>query len=135
MSNNDIEKFLSDKITYEMTNNKFGKPVVCITTGEQFMTAMEASRKYKISDGGIRLCCQGKMDTSGRLDDGTSLRWVYWEDYIKMTNEEIESIITTQYQKALKILTDAMPKLHETAKVLFEKEKITGEEFIAIMEN
>lgn len=120
MSKNDIEKFLSDKITYEMTNNKFGKPVVCITTGEQFMTAMEASRKYKISDGGIRLCCQGKMDTSGRLDDGTSLRWVYWEDYIKMTDEEIESIKNSVKSRIKKVVC-------LNTKVVFNSATIAGQ--------
>ena len=59
----------------------------------------------------------------------------YSQKTAAIIDEEIESIITTQYQKALKLLSDAMPKLHETAKVLFEKEKITGEEFIAIMQN
>ena len=44
-------------------------------------------------------------------------------------------MVMTQYQKALSILKDAMPKLHETAKVLFENEKISGDEFRSIMEN
>ena len=39
-----------------------------------------------------------------------------------------------QYAKALELLNGAMPKLHEVAKVLFEKEKISGDEFRAIME-
>ena len=40
-----------------------------------------------------------------------------------------------QYQKALELLRDAMPKLHETAKILFEREKISGEEFRELMES
>ena len=31
-------------------------------------------------------------------------------------------------------MNNAMPKLHAVAKVLFEKEKISGDEFRAIME-
>ena len=56
------------------------------------MTATDASIKYNISDSGIRFCCQHKIDTSGQLNDGTRLRWVYWSDYIKMTKEEIEAL-------------------------------------------
>ena len=41
----------------------------------------------------------------------------------------------TQYEKALNLLKEAMPKLHETAKILFEREKISGEEFRTIMES
>ena len=92
MTEDDIQKYLSNKLNYEMTNDVFGKPVVCVTTGEQFMTAMDASRKYNVSDGGIRFCCQGKLNASGQLEDGTPLRWVFWEDYIKMTDEEIKLI-------------------------------------------
>ena len=51
------------------------------------------------------------------------------------SRKEIESIVMTQYQKAIKILTDATAKLHETAKLLFEKEKISGDEFRTLMEN
>lgn len=104
MSEEDIQNFLSDKLKYEMTNDVFGKPVVCVTTGEQFMTAMDASRKYNISDGGIRLCCQGKLNTSGRLKDGTSLRWVYWEEYIKMSEDEIDAIKNSTKSRIKKVV-------------------------------
>lgn len=104
MSDKDVEKFLSDKIEYEMTNDVFGKPVVCVTTGEQFMTAMDASRKYKVADNGIRFCCQGRMNTSGKLEDGTPLRWVFWEDYIKMTEEEIEAIKNSTKSRIKKVV-------------------------------
>ena len=92
MSEDDIKKFLLNKLEYERINENFGKAVVCITTGEEFMTATDASIKYNISDSGIRFCCQHKIDTSGQLNDGTRLRWVYWSDYIKMTKEEIEAL-------------------------------------------
>ena len=87
-----------------MTNEVFGKPVVCITTGEQFMTAMDASRKYNVADNGIRFCCQGRLNTSGRSEDGTPLRWVYWEDYIKMTNDEIEAIKHSEKSRIKKVV-------------------------------
>ena len=58
----------------------------------------------------------------------------YSEITAAVIDEEIESIVMAQYSKAIELLEKAMPKLHETAKVLFEKEKISGEEFRAIME-
>lgn len=58
----------------------------------------------------------------------------YSEKTAAVIDEEIEKVVMAQYQRALELLQNAMPKLHETAKVLFEKEKISGEEFIAIME-
>ncbi len=59
----------------------------------------------------------------------------YSEKTAALIDEEIEATVMTQYNKAIEILKANMPKLHETAKILFEKEKIEGSEFIAIMEN
>ena len=56
-------------------------------------------------------------------------------DYDAVIDEEIENVVMAQYSKAIELLNNAMPKLHEVAKVLFEKEKISGEEFRSIMEN
>ena len=58
----------------------------------------------------------------------------YSEKTAAAIDEEIEAVVMKQYAKALEILNNAMPKLHAVAKVLFEKEKISGDEFRAIME-
>lgn len=58
----------------------------------------------------------------------------YSEKTAAIIDEEIESIVMTQYNKAIELLGNAMPKLHEVAKILFEREKISGDEFRAIME-
>lgn len=58
----------------------------------------------------------------------------YSEKTAAVIDEEIESVVMKQYKKALDILNNAMPKLHEVAKVLFEKEKISGDDFRSIME-
>ncbi|MBP3706188.1 MAG: ATP-dependent zinc metalloprotease FtsH [Clostridia bacterium] len=58
----------------------------------------------------------------------------YSEKIAASIDEEIESIVMAQYKKALSILEGAMPKLHEVAKTLFEKEKISGDEFRDIMQ-
>ena len=52
----------------------------------------------------------------------------------KMIDEEIESIVMTQYEKALDILKANMDKLNEVARVLFHEEKISGDDFRRIME-
>ncbi|MBQ6603747.1 MAG: ATP-dependent zinc metalloprotease FtsH [Eubacterium sp.] len=41
--------------------------------------------------------------------------------------------VRKQYEKAEKLLRDNMPRLHELAKYLYEKESITGEEFMAVL--
>ena len=59
----------------------------------------------------------------------------YSEKTASTIDEEIENVVMTQYKRALELLKGAMPKLHIVAKELFEKEKISGDDFRAIMEN
>ncbi|MBQ6859317.1 MAG: AAA family ATPase, partial [Clostridia bacterium] len=46
---------------------------------------------------------------------------------------EIKQIIASCYERAMQILTDNKDKLHELAKILLEKETITGIEFMAVL--
>ena len=45
----------------------------------------------------------------------------------------VVDLVQKQHDKAMKILEDNMPKLHELAKYLYEHETITGEEFMRIL--
>ena len=46
---------------------------------------------------------------------------------------EVKQIIASCYERAMQILTDNKEKLHELAKILLEKETITGIEFMAVL--
>ena len=48
-------------------------------------------------------------------------------------DEEVVELIDSAYKDAYKILSDNKMKLHELAKYLYEKETITGEEFMEIL--
>ncbi len=58
----------------------------------------------------------------------------YSDKIASIIDEEIESIVMTQYKKALDILSKNTEKLTILANELFYKEKIDGESFRAIME-
>ena len=58
----------------------------------------------------------------------------YSEKTAATIDEEIETVVMKQYEKALKLLEENMTKLHEVAKILFENEKISGDDFRALME-
>ena len=53
----------------------------------------------------------------------------YSEKIAAEIDEEVKRIVTTGYDKAEELLTANMDKLHTTAKLLLEKEKIDAEEF------
>ena len=50
-----------------------------------------------------------------------------------LIDEEVNNIIKSAHQKAIKILSENSEKLHELASFLLEKETITGEEFMNIL--
>ena len=49
-------------------------------------------------------------------------------------DQRVVELVKAQHEKAIKILTDNRAKLDELAKYLYEKETITGDEFMAILE-
>ena len=49
-------------------------------------------------------------------------------------DQQVVDLVKAQHEKAKKILTDNSGKLHELAKYLYEKETITGEECMGILE-
>lgn len=50
-------------------------------------------------------------------------------------DQEVIALIDKAYKQASQILSDNIMKLHELAKYLYEKETITGDEFMAILNN
>ena len=58
----------------------------------------------------------------------------YSEQTASEIDEEIQSIISTAYEKTEKILQEHIDELHRLAGVLYEKEKIDGVEFQQVMD-
>ncbi len=59
----------------------------------------------------------------------------YSENMAAVIDSEVRDIIMTQYDKAKGILNDNMNKVHKVAQILFENEKISGDDFRTLMEN
>ena len=58
----------------------------------------------------------------------------YSENTAAEIDNEIRDIMDEAYETALRILTEHMDQLHRVAGVLMEKEKISGEEFVKLMQ-
>ena len=79
------EKHLGMKHTEE-SKIKIGKAfeikVICLETKEVFESAKKAQDKYgkytKICE-----CCKGKRKSSGKLENGIALHWMYYSEYLK----------------------------------------------------
>ena len=59
----------------------------------------------------------------------------YSEETAAIIDEEVKRIVDTAYERAKKILSDNIDKLHIVAGILLEKEKIDGEEFEKVFES
>jgi len=55
------------------------------------------------------------------------------EDTAKEIDRQVVETVKVQYEKAKKLLSEHIDKLHELAEYLYEKETITGEEFMEIL--
>jgi hypothetical protein len=60
------------------------RKVICITTGKVFDCISEAAKFYNIiGRSHISGCCRGEHKYIGKLEDGTELKWMYYDDYLK----------------------------------------------------
>ncbi len=69
--------------------------------------------------------------TNQYLGGDTSLACA--SDTQKRIDEKVVELVKVQHEKARKLLTDNRPKLDKLAQYLYEKETITGEEFMHIL--
>ena len=58
--------------------------IICLTTGEIFDSKKEASNKYNLKISNYIIgCCNCNLESAGKLPDGTKLKWMYYDEYIK----------------------------------------------------
>lgn len=106
MSSEDVEAYL-----YKCENSHKRK-IICLTTNKIFDSLKKAANFYNISSSSdILYCCKGKTKSSGKLKDGTKLKWMFYEDYEtilrdnKLENGEVEismELINESYKEKLK---------------------------------
>ena len=90
LSSSEIDEY----VNYKNTTN--AKQIICITTGKIFKSTTYASQCYNIKTTyNILKCCKNmpKNKHCGKLPDGTPLKWMYYEDFLKLPQEEQEEIL------------------------------------------
>lgn len=75
--------------------------VVCLNTGEEFESIAQATQQYKINHTShITKCCQGKQLSAGKDPiTGHKLVWVYFEEYIKLSEQDVNNILLNAKNK------------------------------------
>lgn len=76
---------------WEQYNNfivyKHAKKVICINTLDIYDSVRKACDAYNIKNGySIIGVCKGIYKSAGKLQDGSKLKWMYYEDYLKLAS-------------------------------------------------
>lgn len=69
------------------------RQVMCITTGKLFKSITEATNYYKIPVTGVSCCCRGIQKTAGKLPNGKPLKWIYYNEFLKLSKEEQNKLL------------------------------------------
>lgn len=69
------------------SNNPTARKVICLNDKKIYDTITEASEKTGIYLTGICRCCKGQRETAGRIN-GEKAKWMYYEDYKLLINNE-----------------------------------------------
>lgn len=89
---------------------KVTKKVVCLETKEIFDSLEEAGRAKGIASGSISCCCNGR-----KLKQTGGYHWKFYDDYINMTEDEINEVIYNKWKLIICLETKEIFKsYHET---------------------
>lgn len=88
-SKESIEKMKNSHIGRTSGINHYNcKKVICLTTGKIFNYINKASSETGANRISICKCCKGERKSAGKLPDGTKLKWMYYDDYLKQISKE-----------------------------------------------
>ena len=120
---------VSEKLTLDDISTGASNDIQRATSIAQAMVT-----RYGMSDK-IGPILYGKESGEVFLGYDLASKNTYSEQTAALIDSEIKAIIDNAYDTASKLLTDNMDKLNTIANMLLEKEKISGEEFKALMED
>ena len=110
---------------------------ICTGASNDIQRATELARKMVTKFGmseKLGLVTYGSSNDEVFLGRDFSSTPNYSQEIAGLIDKEIESIVMTQYNRAIDILNKNIAKLHKVAEQLYLNEKLDGEAFVKIME-
>ena len=65
--------------------------IICLTTNKIFDCIREGAEEYNLDPSSLAKCCKGNLKSCGKIE-GKPMVWMYYDDYLKLSNDEIEQI-------------------------------------------
>ena len=103
MTKEELDEYCSYKPKIEHKTTQKGKhplakKCICVETKEVFDCMQEAIDKYNACC--VRECCNGTRKYSGKLSDGTPLKWMFYDDFLKLPIEEQNKILSRNQESS-----------------------------------
>lgn len=70
--------------------------IICLNTLIVYDSINEAERQTGFNSIGISKCCKNKQSYCGKLSDGTKLKWMYHDDYLKTLENKQEEELSNE---------------------------------------
>ena len=88
---------------YESRRDGSRHRVVCLNTGEIFDSIKKAEDAYNVQN--ISGCCVGQIKSAGKhRETKEPLIWRHYEDYLKMTQDDIQKALKVKSKKLQKVI-------------------------------
>lgn len=122
-----------EEITEIMESNLIKKvnKIICLNNKKVFTSYVEASQFYGFSSPqNISLCCNGKSYSAYKDENGNRLVWAFYEDYLHMSQEDID-------YKISRVNVPKKPKIKRTKKkqvYVYDKNKHYLKRYNSVMD-
>ncbi len=73
------------------TKIKNCRSVICLNNKKRYISSVEAAKTYNISASTITVACNGKCKYAGKTNNEGRLVWMYYDEYLKASKEDIQS--------------------------------------------
>lgn len=77
--------------------NSRSRQVICLNNKNIFGSAYEAGRSVGIKS--VDSCCRGEKKSAGVNQEGEKLVWMWYDEYLKLSDKEIEILINKSKEK------------------------------------
>jgi len=104
LNHTDIENKLNKGIAMYLKSPS-PKRVICLNTLEIYGSLKEASESNNVLYVGISQCCRNINNYAGKLEDGSKMLWMYYDEYITKTKDEIDIIINNSKERKIICIT------------------------------
>lgn len=104
--------------------SKSSKPVICLNTLGKYVSAKDAAKRNNLQHSKLCACCRGERFSCGKDENGKKLKWMYIDEYEKLSQEEVEKLLyETAYRDMYFVRSTNTKVINLETKMVFNSAK------------